>query len=137
VAARLNAFAPAEDCEHAASLRFAAFTARALAALRREASTLAALLTRPPFALNSECDNFSLITGFAAFPGCTYCHPQVASVGLMERGAKEKGLKFRIGKMPFIASGKARPIGENEGFVKVIIGEPHGEILGAHISRSG
>jgi dihydrolipoamide dehydrogenase len=67
------------------------------------------------------------------FPGCTYCHPQVASVGLTERAAKEKGLKYKIGKMPFIASGKARAIGENEGFVKVIVGEPYGEILGAHI----
>ncbi len=70
------------------------------------------------------------------FPGCTYCHPQVASVGLSERAAKEKGLKYKVGKMPFIASGKARAIGENEGFVKVIVGEPHGEILGAHIIGS-
>lgn len=67
------------------------------------------------------------------FPGCTYCHPQVASVGLTERAAKEKGLKFKVGKFPYAASGKARAIGESEGFVKLIIGEPHGEILGAHI----
>ncbi|MBA3609143.1 MAG: FAD-dependent oxidoreductase, partial [Chthoniobacterales bacterium] len=67
------------------------------------------------------------------FPGCTYCHPQVASIGLTERAAKESGKKFRIGKFPFSASGKARAIGEIEGFVKLIIGEPHGEILGAHI----
>ncbi len=67
------------------------------------------------------------------FPGCTYCHPQVASVGLTERAAKEKGLSFKIGKFPFMASGKARAIGESEGFVKLIIAEPHGEILGAHI----
>jgi len=67
------------------------------------------------------------------FPGCTYCNPQVASVGLTERAAKEKGLKFKVGKFPFMASGKARAIGESEGFVKLIIGEPHGEILGAHI----
>ena len=67
------------------------------------------------------------------FPGCTYCHPQVASVGLTERAAKEKGLKFKVGKFPFMASGKARAIGESEGFVKVLIGEPHGEVLGAHI----
>ena len=67
------------------------------------------------------------------FPGCTYCQPQVASVGLTERAAKEKGLKFKVGKFPFMASGKARAIGELEGFVKLIIGEPHGEILGAHI----
>jgi dihydrolipoamide dehydrogenase len=67
------------------------------------------------------------------FPGCTYCNPQVASVGLTERAAKEKGLKFKIGKFPFQASGKALATGESEGFVKLIIGEPHGEILGAHI----
>jgi dihydrolipoamide dehydrogenase len=67
------------------------------------------------------------------FPGCTYCHPQVASVGLTERAAKEKGLKFKVGKFPFMASGKARAIGETDGFVKLLIGEPHGEIIGAHI----
>ena len=67
------------------------------------------------------------------FPGCTYCQPQVASIGLTERAAKESGKKFRIGKFPFSASGKARAIGETDGFVKLIIGEPHGEILGAHI----
>lgn len=66
-------------------------------------------------------------------PGCTYCHPQVASIGLTERAAKEKGLKFKIGKFPFMASGKARAIGETEGFVKLLTGDPHGEILGAHI----
>lgn len=67
------------------------------------------------------------------FPGCTYCQPQVASIGLTERAAKESGKKFRVGRFPFSASGKARAIGEIEGFVKLIIGEPHGEILGAHI----
>jgi dihydrolipoamide dehydrogenase len=67
------------------------------------------------------------------FPGCTYCQPQVASIGLTERAAKESGRKFRIGKFPFSASGKARAIGETDGFVKLIIGEPYGEILGAHI----
>ena len=67
------------------------------------------------------------------FPGCTYCQPQVASVGLTERAAAEKGLKFKVGKFPFSANGKALSIGEPEGFVKMIIGEPHGEILGAHI----
>src|ERR1700742_3666423 len=67
------------------------------------------------------------------FPGCTYCQPQVASVGLTERAAKEQGLKFKVGKFPFSANGKALAVGEPEGFVKLIIGEPHGEILGAHI----
>ena len=63
----------------------------------------------------------------------TGCQPQVASVGLTERAAKEKGLKFKVGKFPFMASGKALAVGESEGFVKLIVGDPHGEILGAHI----
>lgn len=67
------------------------------------------------------------------FPSCTYCQPQVASVGLTEHAAKEKGLKFRVGKFPFSASGKARAVGEVDGFVKLLFGEPHGELLGAHI----
>ncbi len=67
------------------------------------------------------------------FPGCTYCQPQVASVGLTEAAAKAKNLKFKVGKFPFLASGKALAVGESEGFVKLLIGEPHGEILGAHI----
>ncbi len=67
------------------------------------------------------------------FPGCTYCQPQVASVGLTERAAKEAGKTFKVGRFPFQASGKAQAVGETEGFVKLIIGEPHGEILGAHI----
>jgi dihydrolipoamide dehydrogenase len=67
------------------------------------------------------------------FPGCTYCQPQVASVGLTERSAKEKGLKVKIGKFPFQASGKALAVGESDGFVKLLFNEPHGEIVGAHI----
>jgi len=67
------------------------------------------------------------------FPGCTYCQPQVASIGVTEKIAKEKGLKYKIGKFPYKASGKAVAAGDSEGFVKLIIGEPHGEILGAHI----
>ena len=67
------------------------------------------------------------------FPGCTYCQPQVASVGLTERAAKEKGMSIKIGKFPFQASGKAQAMGETEGFVKLLFNEPHGEIVGAHI----
>jgi dihydrolipoamide dehydrogenase len=67
------------------------------------------------------------------FPGCTYCQPQVASIGVTERKAKEQGLKFKVGKFPYKASGKAVAAGDSEGFVKLILGEPHGEILGAHI----
>jgi dihydrolipoamide dehydrogenase len=67
------------------------------------------------------------------FPGCTYCQPQVASIGVTEKKAKELGLKFKVGKFPYKASGKAVAAGDSEGFVKLILGEPHGEILGAHI----
>jgi len=66
-------------------------------------------------------------------PGCTYCQPQVASVGLTERAAKEKGLNYSIGKIPFAAIGKAIAIGESEGFTKVITEKDTGEILGVHI----
>lgn len=66
-------------------------------------------------------------------PGCTYCQPQVASVGLTERAAKEKGLKIRVGKVPFSAIGKAIAIGEQDGFIKVIIDDEVGEVLGVHI----
>ncbi len=71
-----------------------------------------------------------------AFPGCTYCQPQVASVGLTERAAKEKGVAYKVGMFPFQASGKAMAVGETDGFVKLIIGAKHGEILGAHIIGS-
>lgn len=67
------------------------------------------------------------------FPGCTYCQPQVASIGMTEAQAKAKGLKFKIGKFPYQASGKALAVAEPEGFVKIIFGDPHGEIIGAHI----
>jgi dihydrolipoamide dehydrogenase len=67
------------------------------------------------------------------FPGCTYCQPQVASVGLTERALKEKGIKYKVGKFPYKASGKAVASGDSEGFVKVLLGEKYEEILGAHI----
>lgn len=70
------------------------------------------------------------------FPGCTYCQPQVASIGLTEKAAKDKGLKYKIGKFPFAASGKAVAVNHPEGFVKLIIDEEYGEILGAHIIGS-
>ena len=70
------------------------------------------------------------------FPGCTYCQPQVASVGLTEKAAKEKGIEYKVGKFPFQASGKAQAVGETDGFVKLLFGEEHGEIIGAHIIGS-
>lgn len=67
------------------------------------------------------------------FPGCTYCHPQVASVGLTEQKAKESGIDYKVGKFPFSASGKAVAINRPEGFVKLILDKKYGEVLGAHI----
>ena len=66
-------------------------------------------------------------------PGCTYCHPEVASVGLTEKQAIEKGFKIKVGKFPFRALGKAVAVGETEGFVKIIFDEKYGELLGCHI----
>jgi dihydrolipoamide dehydrogenase len=66
-------------------------------------------------------------------PGCTYCQPQVASVGLTEKAAKAKGVKYKVGKIPFSAIGKAIAIGEQDGFIKVLIDEEIGEVLGVHI----
>ncbi len=67
------------------------------------------------------------------FPGCTYCQPQVASTGLTEKAAKEKGLNCKVGKFPFSAVGKAVAAGDTEGFVKVIVDAKSGEIYGVHI----
>jgi len=69
-------------------------------------------------------------------PGCTYCQPQVAGIGLTEQKAKEAGYELKIGKFPFMASGKAFAIGEREGFVKLIFDAKYGELLGAHIIGS-
>lgn len=65
-------------------------------------------------------------------PGCTYCQPQVASVGYTERALKEKGIEYKVGKLPFMANGKAVANNEKDGFVKTLIGK-YGELLGAHI----
>jgi len=64
--------------------------------------------------------------------GCTYCQPQVASVGYTERALKEKGIEYKVGKAPFMANGKAIASNEKDGFVKVLTGK-YGELLGAHI----
>ncbi len=66
-------------------------------------------------------------------PGCTYCRPQVASVGLTEDKAKEAGYKIKVGRFPFIGNGKAIAMGEAEGMVKTIFDEKTGELLGAHM----
>ncbi|MCM0751464.1 dihydrolipoyl dehydrogenase [Brucella pseudogrignonensis] len=66
-------------------------------------------------------------------PGCTYCNPQVASVGLTEAKAKEKGLDIRVGRFPFVANGKAIALGEDQGLVKTIFDKKTGQLLGAHL----
>ncbi len=66
-------------------------------------------------------------------PGCTYCHPQVASVGLTEKKAIEKGYQVKVGRFPFIGNGKAIALGEPEGLVKTVFDAKTGELLGAHM----
>ena len=66
-------------------------------------------------------------------PGCTYCRPQIASVGLTEEAAREKGREIRVGRFPFVGNGKAIALGEMEGLVKTIFDARTGELLGAHL----
>lgn len=70
---------------------------------------------------------------YDAMPRCTYCQPQIASMGITEKQAKEKGLEIKVGKFNFQANGKALGLGENHGFVKVIADAKYGEILGVHM----
>jgi dihydrolipoamide dehydrogenase len=66
-------------------------------------------------------------------PGCTYCSPQIASVGLTEQAAKDKKLEIRVGRFPFVGNGKAIALGEDQGLVKVIFDKKTGQLLGAHM----
>jgi dihydrolipoamide dehydrogenase len=66
-------------------------------------------------------------------PGCTYCYPEIASVGLTEKQAKDAGYEIKVGKFPLTASGKASAVGHNEGFIKVIFDAKYGEWLGTHM----
>jgi dihydrolipoamide dehydrogenase len=66
-------------------------------------------------------------------PGCTYCNPQIASVGLTEAAAKAKGVDIRVGRFPFVGNGKAIALGEDQGLVKVIFDKKTGQLLGAHM----
>lgn len=70
-------------------------------------------------------------------PGCTYCTPEIASVGYTEKAAKDAGYEIKVGKFPFMASGKASASGATEGFVKVIFDAKYGEFLGAHMIGAG
>jgi len=66
-------------------------------------------------------------------PGCTYCHPQVASVGLSEKAARDAGFEVKVGKFPFVANGKAIALGDSEGMIKTVFDAATGELLGAHL----
>jgi dihydrolipoamide dehydrogenase len=70
---------------------------------------------------------------YGNIPGCTYCSPEIASVGLTEKAAREAGYQIKVGKFPFSASGKASAAGAKDGFVKVIYDAKYGELLGAHM----
>jgi dihydrolipoamide dehydrogenase len=70
-------------------------------------------------------------------PGCTYCSPEIASVGYTEKAAKDAGYEVKVGKFPFMASGKASASGNTDGFVKVIFDAKYGEFLGAHMIGAG
>ena len=74
---------------------------------------------------------------YGNIPGCTYCIPEVASVGLTEKQAKEQGYDLKVGKFPFSASGKAKASGHSDGFVKVIFDAKYGEWLGCHMIGAG
>ena len=73
------------------------------------------------------------LVNYGNIPNATYCHPEVASIGMTEAQVKEKKLEYKVGKFPFSANGRARTSGETEGFVKIIRDVKYGEILGAHI----
>jgi dihydrolipoamide dehydrogenase len=73
------------------------------------------------------------LVNYRNIPNATYCHPEVASIGLTEQQCKEQKLNYKVGKFPFSANGRARTSGETEGFVKIIRDARYGEILGAHI----
>ena len=94
---------------------------------QREGIVLAELLAGDPHVQ---------LVNYGNIPNATYCHPEVASVGLTEQQCKEKKLDYKVGKFPFSASGRARTSGETEGFVKIIRDAKYGEILGAHIIGS-
>lgn len=70
-------------------------------------------------------------------PGCTYGHPQTASIGLTEQAARARGLKFKVGRFPLAANGKAVALGETDGFIKTLVDAETGEILGAHLVGPG
>ncbi|MGH1363365.1 MAG: dihydrolipoyl dehydrogenase [Calditrichia bacterium] len=84
-------------------------------------------------AVDHLCGHKVVPVDYGTIPGCTYCIPQVASVGLTEKKAKEQGYDIQVGKFPVRVNGKAQGMGETTGFVKIIYDKKYGELLGAHI----
>jgi len=84
-------------------------------------------------AVERMAGHHTLGVDYDSIPGCTYCYPQVASIGMTERAAKEAGLKYRVGTYQLRSHGKAIAVGATDGLVKLVVSEPYGEILGAHI----
>ena len=100
---------------------------RARRCWRTRRSTRASSASRPSRGLHTHpMDKLTI-------PGCTYCHPQIASVGLTEAKAKEQGIEVRVGRFPFVGNGKAIALGEPEGLVKTIFDKKTGQLLGAHL----
>ncbi|MDX1591987.1 MAG: dihydrolipoyl dehydrogenase [Balneolaceae bacterium] len=98
--------------------------------LAHKASHEGIVLTEQLAGMNPQPVNYDNI------PGCTYCEPQIASVGLTEKQAKDEGYDIKVGKFPFSASGKATGLGHEEGFVKVVFDSKYGEWLGCHMIGS-
>lgn len=101
-------------------------------------------VTKPPLLAHKAWAEAAAVVGAIAgdervkvdypnIPSVTYCHPEVASVGLTEQAATEQGLEFTAGRFPWSANGRARGMGETDGFVKVLRDGRYGEVLGAHI----
>ena len=104
------------------------------------------IVHRPAFAHVASAEGIICVEGIAGhnpepldynnIPGCTYCSPEVASVGMSEKQARDAGHEIKVGKFPFSASGKASAAGTKEGFVKMIYDAKYGELLGAHMIGS-
>lgn len=101
-------------------------------------------VTKPPLLAHKAWAEAAAVVGaiaqdpyvavdYSNIPSVTYCHPEVASVGLTEEAARAKGYRISVGRFPWSANGRARAIGETEGFVKIVRNEDYGELLGAHI----
>lgn len=88
-----------------------------------EAAAVVGAIARDPY----------VAVDYANIPGVTYCHPEVASLGLTEAAARAEGFEITVGKFPWSANGRARVMGETDGFIKVIRNASYGELLGAHI----